>query len=190
MSRNHVNLILDLLLAAAALVLLATGLLIAFVLPPGSHGATVWGWTRHDFGDLHLWVAVAMVALLLVHVALHWTWVCTMAGRVCGRKARGRLGWRRHLAGAVTVAVVVAAVGGFVLAAADAHQPAAATQHARGGGRHRDAAAASATPPPRESAHSQSADRGPRPAAPDRPRHQRLRRRSDGQAPRASRPGT
>jgi hypothetical protein len=66
------------------LAMAATGLLLKFVLPPGSRGGQglqLWGFTRHEWGDIHFWLSVAMGALFIVHVALHWTWVCTVVAR-------------------------------------------------------------------------------------------------------------
>jgi hypothetical protein len=60
--------------------LAATGLILAFRLPPGSrggHGLGLLGWTRHDWGDLHTWLSYAAVALVVGHLALHarWLWI-------------------------------------------------------------------------------------------------------------------
>ncbi|MFC1642277.1 DUF4405 domain-containing protein, partial [Myxococcota bacterium] len=57
--------------------LAATGGLIHFVLPPGTgHSHTLLGLGRHDFGQIHFYLAVAVVVLLAIHVLLHWSWVC------------------------------------------------------------------------------------------------------------------
>lgn len=62
----------------------ATGLLLAYRLPPGSrggHGLSLLGWTRHDWGDLHLWISYGFLALILAHLALHWRWFWQIAGK-------------------------------------------------------------------------------------------------------------
>jgi hypothetical protein len=61
-----------------------------WVLPPGAGGhrygfaqrfgieiepKTFLGWGRHDWGSLHFWVAVVFVGMLVVHLALNWTWI-------------------------------------------------------------------------------------------------------------------
>lgn len=91
MSRKLVNAAVD----AAALVgfamLVATGLLLRYTLPPGSGGrvgmgrggghgagrevALVFGWTRHEWGDVHFWVSVGFLLVLATHLALHWRWI-------------------------------------------------------------------------------------------------------------------
>lgn len=57
------------------------GMLLAFVLLPGrdlheSHGRgvhlTLWGWDRHDWGELHLVLSLLFLLLALIHVALHY----------------------------------------------------------------------------------------------------------------------
>lgn len=65
-------------------VMSGTGLLLAYRLPPGSrggHGLSALGWTRHDWGDLHFWISFAFLALLLIHLALHWRWFWQIASR-------------------------------------------------------------------------------------------------------------
>jgi hypothetical protein len=47
---------------------------------PG-YNATPIGMTRHQWNDLHLWSGMAIVAILLIHVALHWKWIVCTARR-------------------------------------------------------------------------------------------------------------
>ena len=64
--------------------LAGTGLILAWRLPPGSrggHGLSVLGWGRHDWGDLHTWLAYAFLAMVFVHLALHWRWFWQIAAR-------------------------------------------------------------------------------------------------------------
>jgi len=71
-------------IAFAAFVLLAgTGVLMRYVLPPGSgHFLTLWGLDRHEWGRIHFWIAAAMMAALALHLLLHWRWVfCMIRGR-------------------------------------------------------------------------------------------------------------
>jgi hypothetical protein len=83
MNRTALNFVVDALTSLVMLAILATGLIIRFVLPPGSGSwHVVWGYNRHEWGDLHFWLALAMVFLVVVHVALHWSWVCTTCLRL------------------------------------------------------------------------------------------------------------
>lgn len=97
MRRNVLNFLVDVVTLLAILAMIATGLLIRFVLPPGTggrhgeRGLTLWGMSRHDWGDLHFWVSVALGVLLVLHVALHWSWVCLMVSRSLGNRENAPL---------------------------------------------------------------------------------------------------
>lgn len=65
-------------------VLVATGFLLAWRLPPGSRGGqglSLLGWTRHQWGDVHAWAAWTAVALVTAHLALHAHWLWFVACR-------------------------------------------------------------------------------------------------------------
>lgn len=36
---------------------------------------------RHTWEDIHTWIGVAMIAVALIHLILHWSWVVSMARR-------------------------------------------------------------------------------------------------------------
>jgi hypothetical protein len=54
--------------------------------------------TRQTWDDLHTWGGVAMIAVAIIHLAIHWSWVVNMArrtfneltGKCGGMNARGR----------------------------------------------------------------------------------------------------
>ena len=78
--KTTINRILNLALWLAGSVVLATGLILEFRLPPGSRGGqglSLLGWDRHDWGDLHTWLAYAVLALVSGHLAIHarWLWI-------------------------------------------------------------------------------------------------------------------
>lgn len=83
MKRTHTNFLIDAAAFVEFALLLSTGLLVRYVLPPGSgHSATLWGLGRHDWGGVHFWIAVAFLATLSVHLVLHWKWiVCVVKGQ-------------------------------------------------------------------------------------------------------------
>ncbi len=64
-------------------ILLSTGMVLAFRLPPGSgHGrrggngaAEIFGLGRHDWGDVHRNLAIFFVLLVAAHLYLHWPWL-------------------------------------------------------------------------------------------------------------------
>ena len=45
----------------------------------GLGNLTFWELSRHTWIDIHDWVAVALVALVIIHVILHWKWIVRMA---------------------------------------------------------------------------------------------------------------
>jgi hypothetical protein len=61
----------------------ASGVLMRYVLPPGSgHSTTIWGLDRHEWGAIHFWLAIGLLAVLALHVWLHWRWiVAVLRGR-------------------------------------------------------------------------------------------------------------
>jgi len=90
MKRPALNLIVDSLALAGFVLLGATGLLMHFILPPGSGGGPgghrpalrIWGLSRHQWGEIHFWIAVGVLAVLSIHLILHWRWVVsTVSGQ-------------------------------------------------------------------------------------------------------------
>lgn len=42
----------------------------------------VWGLSRHEWGRIHYWVALGLMAFLAMHLILHWKWiVCVLQGK-------------------------------------------------------------------------------------------------------------
>jgi hypothetical protein len=55
-------------------------------------GRTFWGLQRNEWLDLHAWVAVFMVAIIVIHVIIHWQWIVNMTiGKLKARKAKGTM---------------------------------------------------------------------------------------------------
>lgn len=71
------------------------GVLLGFVIPRGEGFSAsrkqLWGMGRHDWGNVHLWLAIAFLVVLVVHIVLHWSWIVTTTRNVCrrGRQAQG-----------------------------------------------------------------------------------------------------
>ncbi|MCC7291682.1 MAG: DUF4405 domain-containing protein [Phycisphaerales bacterium] len=87
MSRSGVNFLVDVLLLASLLAFLFTGgvLLFVFPVPAESAGWFVWGLDYLTWLRLHLALTGWFVLVVLLHVILHWTWVC---GFIMARLAR------------------------------------------------------------------------------------------------------
>jgi len=87
-SRTALNFWTDLATGTAFTVLLGTASLMKWILPPGTcddAGVKTWlGHSRHWWGDIHFWVAMLMLALIVVHIWLHWSWVTGTWGKLVG----------------------------------------------------------------------------------------------------------
>ena len=59
--------------------MIGTGLLLEFRLPPRSRGLNVLGLNRHEWGDVHLWIAYGFIALIFLHLFLHRAWLIKVA---------------------------------------------------------------------------------------------------------------
>jgi hypothetical protein len=97
MKRTTVNFVVDTVAFAGFVFLISTGMLLRYLLPPGSgrteglgvgHGAAdkpvslLWGLSRHEWGSVHFYIALTIMAVLAVHLVLHWNWiVCTVRGK-------------------------------------------------------------------------------------------------------------
>ena len=92
MRRSTINYLVDLLLLLAMLGMLWTGVVIRFVLPAGSgrHALLLWGKGRHEWGDVHYQLVFVTIGLVVLHVGLHWDWVCDVTGRLFVRGERVR----------------------------------------------------------------------------------------------------
>ncbi|MEO7934542.1 MAG: DUF4405 domain-containing protein [Chthoniobacterales bacterium] len=113
MKRGLLNLLIDLLAAIALLVMIATGYILRFPLPPTTNRThELWGLSRHEWGTVHSWASIGLLGVLLLHVILHWEWILTTIRRrfASTNKAVSR---QRFLAGIITLAVLVMAGGLF-----------------------------------------------------------------------------
>lgn len=109
-STATINFIVDGMAFASLIFLLSTGFLIYFILPPGQGGASVWGLTRHEWGDIHFILSLLFVATMVIHVILHWSWI---DGRVRGRQHQKR-GLRYGIAAIVLACILLIALVPYV----------------------------------------------------------------------------
>ena len=106
--RQPLNFWIDVLGAFLFSVLLGTGILMKWILPPGTcdeAALKLWlGHARHWWGDIHFWVAMALIALILLHVYLHWKWVCSLWRTLVGT-ARSPKTWALGVVLAAAMAI-------------------------------------------------------------------------------------
>jgi hypothetical protein len=89
MKRGSVNFVVDFISLVLLTALIVTGWIIRFILPPGTGGSgrllhdgagrehirTLFSMSRHQWGDVHFYLAVAFIVSMIVHVVLHWDWI-------------------------------------------------------------------------------------------------------------------
>ena len=119
MKRNTWNFVIDVLTLVVFGGLAWIGFLIHYVLPPGhgqgggGRGLLLWGWNRHDYGLVHFYLALGMLLLVMVHLWLHWAWVCGTVAVLLGRsKAQYR---RRLIYGLIFLLLLTAGTAGTLI---------------------------------------------------------------------------
>ena len=89
MKKVTINFLIDAASFQLLLGLIVTGFIVKYVLPPGSggqgrqlHGGTgreqiktLLSMGRHQWGDIHFYIAVLFVIFMILHVILHWSWI-------------------------------------------------------------------------------------------------------------------
>jgi mono/diheme cytochrome c family protein len=116
MNRALLNLTIDSAAAALLTAMVGTGYILWFALPPGTNRTHVlWGLLRHQWGAVHFWTSMTLLAILALHVALHWRWLVTgLSKRV------GVAGWAERsprLAGLAVLAVAALPLTTLAMAA-------------------------------------------------------------------------
>jgi hypothetical protein len=59
--------------------LLATGLALELKL---EHGATLFGFDRDDWGEVHFTIALVTAGLVVIHLGMHWAWIKSVCSRL------------------------------------------------------------------------------------------------------------
>jgi hypothetical protein len=123
MSRTRWNTVVDAVAYFGSVLLASTGLMLRFQLPSGSGGlhgigsgpgagdrpvTIVWGLSRHEWGNIHYWIALFLMGVLAVHLILHWKWIVS----ILGKKAHPDVSGARFMlgiAGLILVSLLAAA---------------------------------------------------------------------------------
>lgn len=88
MKRTKLNFLIDVLSYSFFLFLITTGILMRYILPPGTgRFVTIWGMSRHDWGTIHFWISVTFLAFMVLHVYLHWKWIVCMTTGKPGKRS-------------------------------------------------------------------------------------------------------
>ena len=82
MKKSTINFIVDFAMLVNLLGLGFTAVIFRYVLPPGTggrgggwRGEYFWSLGRHEWGDIHFYLAILFIALMVLHILLHWTWI-------------------------------------------------------------------------------------------------------------------
>ncbi|MCP3686603.1 MAG: DUF4405 domain-containing protein [bacterium] len=88
MTKPKHNFIVDALMAISFLVLSITGLVVFFLLPSGQRSGQkeVLGIIRHTWTDVHGWVGIVLIVLVLIHLILHYKWIVSTTKSIFSRK--------------------------------------------------------------------------------------------------------
>jgi len=93
MTRTLINFILDTTLLLTFCALIFSSVIIRFVFPPGpdAKGWHLWNLSYDQWASMQF-AAVAVLALgILVHVMLHWSWVCGVVATRLARDKKAKL---------------------------------------------------------------------------------------------------
>lgn len=76
MKRGTLISLIDVIAFIAFLFLTSSGILLRYLLPPGSgRWSEIWGMSRHQWGELHFWFALLFFTVLALHLLQHWRFV-------------------------------------------------------------------------------------------------------------------
>lgn len=102
---------LDLIAFVGFVVLTTTGVLMRYILPPGSgYYSTIWSLDRHEWGSIHFWISVVFFLILALHLVLHWRWIMNA---LLGRPREGS-GFRAGLGIVGLITVLALAIAPLV----------------------------------------------------------------------------
>jgi hypothetical protein len=124
LSRTAINFWLDATLLFSFLALLWVAFVVRFVFPPGpaAAGWKLWSWSYQQWAELQFGLLCGVALVVLVHVMLHWTWVCGVAAgwiaRWRGRPKRPLDDGTRTLWGVGLIVLLVNLLGIALAAAA------------------------------------------------------------------------
>ncbi|HUS38574.1 MAG: hypothetical protein WBF93_16445 [Pirellulales bacterium] len=130
MSRTVVNFWLDTLMFICFSSLVWCATVLRFVFPPGPEARdwSLWGWSYVRWFDFQYLLLCVMVLLVLLHVMLHWSWVCGIVTvKLLPKTDQWKRRWddgQRTLAGVGLLIVLLNVMGiGLAVAALMVREP-------------------------------------------------------------------
>ena len=102
MKRSTLILLIDGISFACFLFLTTSGILLHYLLPPGSgKWSDIWNMDRHEWGNIHFIISVVFFSVLSLHLVLHWKVIINLIKGHHTEESKLRLGL--GLVGLVTV---------------------------------------------------------------------------------------
>ncbi|MCE9631402.1 MAG: DUF4405 domain-containing protein [Planctomycetia bacterium] len=116
-SWSEINLLLDI---ALFVTLCAAAVIVRFVFPPGpaAKGWLLWGLDYDAWSGIQFALLATLAVGILVHVMLHWSWVCNVAVSRLARDKRSRVDDGLQTIYGVGLLIVLLNVIGITVAAA------------------------------------------------------------------------
>jgi hypothetical protein len=117
--RTLLNFLLDAALLLLFLCLGGVSAIIYFIFPPGpeSNGWILWGADYRGWCDCQFGVLSVFAIGVLLHVMLHWDWVCTVSCKFASGKALGQDDGSRTLYGVALLILLLTLLGAAMVAA-------------------------------------------------------------------------
>jgi Domain of unknown function (DUF4405) len=91
MTKGKLNFVIDAIMFLCLMAIVGLGFMMEYVMPPGrrlweiygSNPNITWlGGDRHDWGDIHFYLALAFLTLLVLHIVLHWSQILGLFHRL------------------------------------------------------------------------------------------------------------
>lgn len=120
LSRSHLNFIVDSLLLAIFLGLNFSAVVVRFVFPPSVEalGWQLWGLNLDGWINMQFGLVAAMALAVLVHLMLHWSWVCGFVVTRLAKNKKAKLDDGTQTIYGVGLLIVILNLLGLAIAAA------------------------------------------------------------------------
>jgi hypothetical protein len=117
--RTVLNFLLDATLLMLFLCLGGVSAIVYFIFPPGpeSDGWTLWGADYREWCDFQFGVLSTFALAVLLHVMLHWDWVCTVSCKFATGRALGPDDGSRTLYGVALLIALLTLLGAAMIVA-------------------------------------------------------------------------
>lgn len=120
LTRAQVNFLLDTLLLIMFCAIMATAVIVRFIFPPGPDAAgwLLWGYNYDSWCTLQFGLIAAFALGILIHLMLHWNWVCGIVVTQFSRNKRMKVDDGTQTIWGVGLLIVLLNVLGLAIAVA------------------------------------------------------------------------